>query len=71
MCDLVGGVLPLANDGVCFMPHFDSFKKDEKEKIQKALDTGFVPVKVAKGLSNEYKQIATPSVAQIPLSATI
>ena len=69
--DLVGGVLPLASDGVCFMPHFDSFKKDEKEKIQKALDTGLVPVKVAKGLSNEDKQIATPSVAQIPLSATI
>ena len=69
--DLVGGLLPLASDGVCFMPHFDSFKKDEKEKIQKALDTGLVPIKVAKCLSNEDKQIATPCVAQIPLSATI
>ena len=69
--DLIGGILPLAGDGVCFMPHFDFLKKDEKEKIQKALETGVVPVKVAKGLSIEDKQIATPSVAQIPLSATI
>ena len=69
--DLIGGVLPLASEGVCFLPLYDFLKKDEKEKIQKALETGIVPVKVAKGLSNEDKQIFTPTVAQIPLNTSI
>ncbi|KAI6658599.1 Myosin heavy chain, striated muscle-like [Oopsacas minuta] len=69
--DLIGGALPITNEGVCFIPLFDFLKKEDKEKIQKALETGLVPVKVAKGLSNEDKQIATPSIAQIPLTATI
>ena len=69
--DLIGGILSLASEGVCFVPLFDFLKKDEKEKIQKALETGLVTVKVAKCLSNEDKQILTPTVAQIPLNTSI
>ena len=69
--DLIGGSLALAGNGVCFTPLFDFLKKEEKEKIQKALETGLVPVKVAKGLSNDDKQIAAPSTTQIPLNSAV